>query len=343
MTSEAIDEPRVSIIVTFFNQAQWVDQALDSVAVQTEPRFQLIIADDGSTDATRERILAWIGRHDGLGETVFAARNGGLPALLNLALPRLRGRLVMVLNGDDWLDPLRLEHQANALAALPETVGLVYSDLRVVDIEGQRTGEIFPPADLGRPTGNLLLHLTSGPLFGMPCVMFRRSILDTIGPWDESLVADDFDFLLRAAAAGWEFAYAPFTDTNYRQYGSSLTGSRNAVLADGRISALLKIRGRDDVTDRAIDLRVRELAIALHANGYDRAITRRRLRLAVRHSPSPRVIRAAVESHLRIAPGCLSPRYWTRRVSRKSSGRPSGAVLSGRLTAKQKVDSERIP
>ncbi len=314
MRPVAIGGPRVSVIVTFFNQAQWVDQALDSVAAQTEPSFQLIIADDGSTDATRERILSWMASHSDVGETVFAARNGGLPALLNLASPRLRGRLVMVLNGDDWLDPFRLEHQADALEALPDTVGLVYSDLRVVDIEGRPTGEVFPPADLGRPAGQLLLHLISGPLFGMPCVMFRRSILEVIGPWDESLVADDFDFLLRAAAAGCEFAYAPFTDTNYRQYGSSLTGSRNAVLADGRISALLKIRGRDDVTDRAIDLRVRELALALHANGYDRAITRRRLRLAVRHTPNLRVARSAVESHLRIAPGRLTPRYWTRRL-----------------------------
>lgn len=318
----SIGAPRVSVIVTFFNQAQWVDQALDSVAAQTEPNFQLVIADDGSTDGTRERIQAWRDRHGELGATVLPEQNGGLPALLNLAVPLLRGRFVMVLNGDDWLDPRRVEHQADALEQMPDTIGLVYSDLRVVDFDGVPTGEIFPPADLGRPAGNLLLRLVSGPVFGMPCVMFRRSILDIIGPWDETLVADDFDFLLRAAAAGLEFAYAPFTDTNYRQYGSSLTGSRNAVLADGRITALMKIRGRDRITDRAIDRRVGELAIALHSNGYDPRTTRHRLRLAVRHSPDRRVVRSTMESHLRIKPGRLSPSYWMQRLGNPDNKPP---------------------
>ncbi len=320
MMAGLICGPRVSIVVTFFNQVQWVDQALDSVATQTESNFQLLIADDGSTDGTRERVQAWRDRHGQLGATVLPDQNGGLPALLNLVLPHLLGRFVMVLNGDDWLDPHRVQHQADALEQLPDRVGLVYSDLRVVDIDGRPTGEIFPPATLGRPTGDFLLRMVSGPVFGMPCVMFRRSILDIIGPWDETLVADDFDFLLRAAAADVEFGYAPFTDTNYRQYGSSLTGSRNAVLADGRITALLKIRGRDRITDRAIDRRVGELAIALHSNGYDPATTRRRLRLAVRHTPNRRVVRSTMESHLRLKPGRLSPRYWVRRLTTTATG-----------------------
>ena len=312
MTIEATEGPRVSVIVTFFNQEQWVDQALDSVAAQTEQSYQLIVADDGSTDGTRDRSQAWRVRHGQLGELVFPESNGGLPALLNLALPLLRGQFVMVLNGDDWLDPQRLQHQADALEHAPLSVGLVYSDLRVVDLDGKPTGAVFPPLELGRPEGHLLASLISGPLFGMPCVMFRRSILEAIGPWDEALIADDFDFLLRVAAAGFEFAYAPFTDTNYRQYGTSLTGSRNAALADGRIAALLKIRGRDPATDRLIDRRVGGLAIALHSAGYDLPTTRRRLRQAVRNHPTKRVIRATIESHLRIRSGRLS----LRRVKR---------------------------
>lgn len=315
MTAPPVTEVRVTVIVTFYNQRQWVDQALDSVLAQTENDVQLIITDDGSTDGTQVRVQDWRDRHGQVGESLLAQVNGGLPAALNRALPLIRGRFVMILNGDDWLDPLRLEHQADALESAPASVGVVYSDLRVVDVDGSPTGEVFPPSDQGRPEGQLLHRMITAPLFGMPCVMFRAQVLDTIGPWDETLLADDFDFLLRTAAAGFEFLYLPATDTNYRKYGSSLTGGRNGPLAESRIAALLKLRGCDAATDRLIDQRVQNLAIAMHTMGHDGQVTRHRLRQVLRRSPSRRVVRAVVESHLRIPPGRLSPSYWAWRRS----------------------------
>lgn len=322
MTLPAVTEPLVTVIVTFYNQHQWVDQALDSVVAQTVQDFQLIITDDGSTDGTRDRVEVWRGRHDQIGEPVFSQKNEGLPAALNRALPRVRGRYVMVLNGDDWLDPTRFQNQVAALEAASASTGVVYSDLRVVDIDGNPTGGVFPPAEQDRPEGQLLHRMISAPLFGMPCVMFRASVLERVGPWDEDLLADDFDFLLRTAAAGFEFVYLPVTDTNYRNYGSSLTGARNGPLAESRIASLLKLRGSDSITDRLVDQRVRDLAIAMHTMGYDGGVTRRRLRQAVWRSPSRRAVRATVESHLRIPPGRLSPRYWAdRRQAVKSERR----------------------
>lgn len=317
---EATATPRVTIIVTFYNQAQWVDQALDSVVAQTEEGLQLVIADDGSTDGTQDQIDRWRRANGMLGEIAFAPRNAGLPALLNSTIPLLRGRYVMVLNGDDWLEPRRCERQADALDQHPPTVALVYSDLQVVDVDGVPVGETFPPASLGRPEGNLLTNFVRGPVFGMPCVMFRRDLLDQIGPWDERLVADDFDFLLRAAAAGHEFAYVPGADTNYRRYGNSLTGARNAELAESRIEALLKIRGMNRDIDQLIDRRVHDMAIALHALGYDPSVTRRRLRSALVRSPSRRVVRATLESYLRLPSGGLSLAHRRSRRASRTGG-----------------------
>lgn len=324
MTAELGSEPRVTVIVTFCNQQQWVNQALDSVVAQTELTLQLLIADDGSTDGTPDAIESWRERHSQLGDPVFAPVNGGLPALLNLALPHVRGRFVMVLNGDDWLDTRRVENQADALDRLPGSTAVVYSDLRVVDLDGRPTGEIFPPAEYGRPEGQLLHRLISGPLFGMPCIMVRRAALDSVGPWDQSLIADDFDFLLRVAAVGYEFAYLPSIDTNYRQYGGSLTGSRNAQLADGRITALMRLLGRDEETDRLIHRRIHGLALALHSSGYERRVTQKRLRFVLRRAPSRRAVRAVIESYLRIRPGRLSPQHWARRCSQAYRGRAPG-------------------
>src|SRR5688500_13631139 len=107
--------PRATVVVTCFNQEQWIAQALDSVAAQTERDLQLIVTDDGSSDGSRARIDQWLAGHDVRGELVASDRNVGLPAMLNRAMGRFRGRYVVVLNGDDWMEPGRVESQAAAL------------------------------------------------------------------------------------------------------------------------------------------------------------------------------------------------------------------------------------
>jgi glycosyltransferase involved in cell wall biosynthesis len=299
-------EPRATVVVTCFNQEQWIEQALDSVAVQTEQNLQLIVTDDGSADGSRARIEQWLSRHDLPGELVASDHNIGLPAMLNRAMPSFRGRYVVVLNGDDWMDPSRVASQAAALDGASGRVGLVYSDLRVVDAGGAPTGEIFPAPSVERREGRVLLHIISQPMIGMPSVMFRRSVLDVIGGWDESLVADDFDFLLRVAAANFEFIYLPAVLTNYRWYGDSMTGSRRGVLAEGQILALYKLLGRDAETNRAILNRVQEIAVVLHASAHDPHTTRRYLWFVMRRQPSRRVARVLAESYLHLRPGALT-------------------------------------
>jgi len=119
-------------------------------------------------------------------------------------------------------------------------------------------------------------------------------------------VADDYDFLLRVAAANFEFMYLPGVVMSARRYGGSMTGSRGAVLAEGRILALNKLLGRDAVTDRAVLTRVRELAVALHYLGYRPDATRNHLWFVMRRQPSRRVARALVENSLRLRPGALT-------------------------------------
>lgn len=322
MTAEA---PRVTVVVTSYNQAELIGQALDSVAAQTEPDLELIVTDDGSVDGSRTTIEAWLAGHDLQGRLVAAEQNVGLPAMLNRALPLIRGDYVVVLNGDDWMESDRLEVQAAALDGTPDVVGLVYSDLRVIDADGAPTGDIFPPPSVDRREGDVLLHIIKHPMIGMPSVMFRRSVLDQIGPWDETLVADDFDFLLRVAAAGYQFRYLPAVIVNYRKDEASMTGSLGAELAEARIRALLKLLGRDRETDRAILWRAHRLTLALHGMGHDRAVTRHHLWFLLRHAPSSEAVRALTENVLRMHPRALSPQHavqgvlsWSRSLAKRS-------------------------
>jgi glycosyltransferase involved in cell wall biosynthesis len=299
--------PCVSVIVTSYNQEQWLIQALDSVAAQTHRPLQLIVTDDGSSDSSVETIRSWLESSDLDRQLIASPRNMGLPAMLNQTIPHLAGEFVVVLNGDDWLDPDRIERQSAALQAADDRVGLVYCDMRVVDEAGTPTGDIYPPPEVQRVSGDALAAIIAGPLTGMPAVMFRRHLLDVIGPWDETLVADDFDFLLRAAASGHEFLHLPDALVNYRQSDNTLTKGRMNELAAGRFDALQRHLGATsgDIDD-AIYTRLAGLACALHANGYDRRETNRRLRFVLRHAPSRRLVRAALEGHLGLRPRALA-------------------------------------
>jgi glycosyltransferase involved in cell wall biosynthesis len=298
--------PTATVVVTCFNQEQWIEQALDSVARQTQRDIEVIVTDDGSTDGSRARIVQWLSRSDLRGELVASGRNVGLPAMLNRARPRWQGRYIVVLNGDDWMEPDRVASQSAVLDGAPPSVGLVYSDLCVVDVAGRATGDIIPPVSVERREGHVLLHIISQNMIGMGCVMFRRSLLDVIGGWDESLVADDFDFFLRVAAAGFEFRYLPVVAGSCRHYAGSMTGSRGEELVESAFAALRKLLGRDHETDRAILLRMQGQAMAMHALSYERRSTRRHLWFVMRRDPSRRVGRALVENYMRVRPGSLA-------------------------------------
>jgi hypothetical protein len=204
------------------------------------------------------------------------------------------------------MEPDRVRRQADALDASPPSVGVVYSDLRVVDENGATRTDADLSFAVDRPEGDVLHRLIGDPFIGMPVVMFRRDVLDVIGPWDESLIADDYDFLLRAAAAGFEFRYVPGVLTNYRWYPSNMTRTRQAALVEGRIAAIRKLLERDPDTDRVVYGRLQGLARAMHTAGLERRATRRYLREALVHTPSPGLARALVENHLHLPPGALA-------------------------------------
>ncbi|GEM_PF-2336252 len=311
---------QITVIVTFYNQAAWVGCALDSVLAQTHPDVQLIITDDASTDDTSIAISQWLvdHRHDLADrsmahQVVTAASNIGLPAILNKALAQATGAAIAILNGDDWMAPDRIQRQHNALDSAPCAVGLVYSDIRLHSADGRPTGQVLPLPGTLTLNGQVLRRLiTEESLIGMSMIMFRRSMLSEIGEFDTSLMADDFDFILRVAAANYEFRYIPGVVTNVRRYSSSMTGGDNlGALFQGQIVALRKLLGPDQTLNDVVYRRLENLAITLHGlDGHSRE-ARIALWHVLRGRPSKRAARGLAECLLRLPARSLAPR---RRV-----------------------------
>lgn len=146
MTGPA-SRPLFSVLVAAYNQAEWVEDTLDTVAAQTFADWELVVVDDGSTDGTGERVQAWMERlrtaRPGARAALATMPNGGQSAALEHGFALCTGRWIALLDSDDrWL-PGKLARTAEAIAAGPEA-GMIVHPMYVIDHRNRRTGDVRP-------------------------------------------------------------------------------------------------------------------------------------------------------------------------------------------------------
>jgi glycosyltransferase involved in cell wall biosynthesis len=305
------DAVKVTVITTFFNQREHVEGALDSIAAQTFTDYELIITDDCSEDGGPEAIEAWVEDRGTKAHLIINAHNEGLPASLNHALEQATGDYVVVLNGDDLMEPERLAIQVGAFDSMGEEVGGVYSQVRYMDGRGIDLGVIRPGLD-EIEDGSIFPQVVLRNPIHTPALMVRRSTYDVIGLYDESFIADDYDLLLRLTEQ-FRVVCVPGVVTRYRHHPASMTWARAPELLEDRIRAL---QGRDPegLALRAlINARVISLAITLNDAGTNRPLARSLLLRALVRHPSLSVARALTENLLHLPPGSLRPLGRLRR------------------------------
>lgn len=180
---------RVSVVLPVRNGAAHLREAVDSILSQTMTAFELIVIDDGSTDATpallaglsdpRVRVL----RQDGL----------GLVAALNRGLMEARGPYVARMDADDIARPGRLAAQAARLDAAPG-VALVGGAYRVIAADGTPMDTVHPPTGAEAVQAGLLAR----NVIAHPTVMLRRDAVLAAGLYRPAFDrAEDYDLWLR--------------------------------------------------------------------------------------------------------------------------------------------------
>ena len=125
-------QPIVTAIIPTYNRAEIVGRAIDSVLAQTYPNIQLVVVDDGSTDATRA-VLAGYGDRI---EPIFQ-QNAGVGHARNAGIAAARGEFIAFLDSDDTWDAWKIAAQVQAFQTFPE-LSVVYTDARSIDLDGQQ-------------------------------------------------------------------------------------------------------------------------------------------------------------------------------------------------------------
>jgi glycosyltransferase involved in cell wall biosynthesis len=198
--------PRVSIIITSYNQEEYLREAIGSVISQTRKPDQIIVADDHSTkDNSVETIERYAGQHPGWIQPLFQKENVGIPQNRNRALRLVTGDYVAILDGDDRFLPNNIENQLAALAENPEA-GCSYSNRYSIDERGARTG-IRDSRPM--PSGDILFHVACGRSGIVRSMLGRFDLIEAAGFLDERFPLHDGFILSLRLARLTRFVYMP--------------------------------------------------------------------------------------------------------------------------------------
>jgi glycosyltransferase involved in cell wall biosynthesis len=223
-----MSRPRVSIIITSYNQEHYLREAIDSVLNQTVKPYEIIIADDHSTkDNSVGLIRAYASRYPGWIHALFQDENVGIPKNRNSALERTTGDLVAILDGDDRFLPRNIETQIAALAKHPDA-GCSYSNRYSINARGQRI-QIRDTTPM--PSGDLLVQIAMGRSGILRSMVGRYDLIKAAGFLDKRFPLHDGFVLTLRLAKLTRFVYIadPLLEKREHEGGVSKQISREAT------------------------------------------------------------------------------------------------------------------
>lgn len=218
--------PLVSVICLCYNQRDWVEAAVNSVLRQTYPNIELVIADDGSTDGSQDAIKQMHSRYPDI-KIFLSDINHGNCAAFNAAFRETRGAFVVDLAADDVMHPERIEKQVNKFSELDHTYGVVFTDADYIDSNGAFLYRHYDALRRNRlitnvPEGDVFRDVLSRYFIATPTMLIRRSVLEAIGGYDETLAYEDFDFWVRSSRF-FRYAFLNEPLTQIRRTGRSMS------------------------------------------------------------------------------------------------------------------------
>ena len=223
----------ISCIVPVFNGERYLSEALDSIFAQTYRPLEIIVVDDGSTDATASIIA-------GYGDRVHCLRqrNQGPASARNMGVRAARGEFIAFLDADDLWHHEKLQRQITRFAARPEL------ELCITQVQH------FWIPELKAEEERLRNHRLASPAPGylIQALLSRRGLLTKVGLFDPSLrQSEDTDWFLRAFEKQVVTEIVPQVLVYRRLHGSNISRSSRQLFVDAVKLSLDRRRGRDGI------------------------------------------------------------------------------------------------
>jgi glycosyltransferase involved in cell wall biosynthesis len=213
-----------SVIICAYNNWPDLEMTIVGALQQSYQPVEVIVVDNSSVDATSREVPARFGSR----VQYLRQANSWNGGAYNAGFAVSKGEFIQFSDGDDILAPNKIEKQVEFLRANPEW-DIVYGDLRGFQTAPGRADwedlETKPEPDL------LEMFLSPGP-HGPDTLgsLFRRRVMERVGPWGESLYCSDVDFFLRAAWLGCRFGYCSVNPAGFhRVHAGQMSGNALAM------------------------------------------------------------------------------------------------------------------
>ena len=234
-------EATVSVVIPAFNAERFIRQALDSVLAQSWHDLEVVVVNDGSTDATREIAASY-------GEPVRVAdqANAGPSTARNRGIHEAKGQFVAFLDADDLWLPEKLAEQMPLFD--DRRVGLVYCRIRRIDEAGEAVATRQEP----KLAGQCYYRLLEGNVVATSSAVVRTSCFERAGGFPTDMKwAEDWHLWLRIAR-DHELAYVDGPLVLRRTHAASLWAQREKA-HQGALDVLARTaRDSDDPRTRTV-------------------------------------------------------------------------------------------
>lgn len=203
--------PLVSVVVPVYNQGPYLEEAIQSLLVQTYQNIEIIVLDDGSTDTTAQVLKKYTGRFHWENH-----QNMGQSRTLNKGWQMAKGEFLSYLSGDDSLLPEAIATSVNYLMSNPKVV-MTYCDFNLIDPDSRIIRQVRTlDFNFQRMVTDVVCPPGPGPVI-------RRSAFERAGQWDAQYrQMPDYDYWLRLGLEG-ELVRIPQLLANFRVHESSQT------------------------------------------------------------------------------------------------------------------------
>ncbi len=228
----------VSICIPCHNAAPYIGPAIESILSQSWSDIEIIVVNDGSTDATAD-VLAHYARHI----HIVSACLGSAAKSRNRALSEAQGSWIKFFDADDLLHPKAIEHQLARLANRVDAVAssawgrFYFDDVNTFQLNPESVWRDMPCTDWLVEAWRDAKPMMQPGMFLIP-----RILLDKAGAWDESLsLIDDFEFFARLFCHASDVLFTQEATLYYRSgLPESLSGRKSRDAIESAFQSVLR-------------------------------------------------------------------------------------------------------
>lgn len=212
-----------SVVIPSYNSELYLRDAIESVLRQDYTCFELIVVDDGSTDASRS-LATDLTKYQSFSRVILQ-ENGGVAKAMNRGIEAARGEWIVVMHSDDIMFPTRLSTLARSIADADEKIGIVTANVELIGERGDRLGAAGP--DLPSNPFFLDAQNDDSVIGGLYHTALRKKVLEEVGGYaPDCRVNEDVELYNKILELGYGVLALPEVLMKYRIHSGAASDAK---------------------------------------------------------------------------------------------------------------------